>query len=203
MFCYCVNDGGSSEVRCCDGCGTRVQGRAVAKLRCGGWRKNCVDVAVRRCRSAMEVLEREWWSARRKGMRWSRWSVNKMVRWCWWWLPWLNPLHCCRRGDEDWRWWLWWWGRWWRRSCCSSVVNGGERRLKMERRWMRAAGWWCVVVAGGEIGGYDGGCHGDGRRGGKLGLGFHVWDGGYDDVARSDWSIWWVEDYDTWLVLVG
>jgi len=35
-----------------------------------------------------------------------------------------------------------------------------------------------------------GGCHCDGRRGGKLGLGFHVLDGGDDDVARSDWSIW-------------
>jgi len=31
---------------------------------------------------------------------------------------------------------------------------------------------------------------GDSGRREKLGLGFHVRDGGDDDVARSDWLIW-------------
>jgi len=37
-----------------------------------------------------------------------------------------------------------------------------------------------TVVAGG----------GGGLSWWQLGLGFHVCDGGDDDVARSDWSIW-------------
>jgi len=64
--------------------------------------------------------------------------------------------------------------------CCCGGFDGGIlvfRNLEEDARWRVAAAMAdCsgeLTVNGGDCR-HGGGCHGDGRRGGKLGLGFHV-----------------------------
>jgi len=90
-----------------------------------------------------------------------------------------------------------------------SVRRGARESVLQCWLWLFAAvagevqvRWWWICWRRGPwmvVGGF----HGDGRRGGKLGLGFHVWDRGDDDVAMSNWSFLWVEDYDTCQHMVG